>query len=610
MAFAPDIQMWLTFIVITLTVVLYAIERFPIELVSLGSIVTLILIFTVFPLTGAQAIGAGDLLMGFANPALITVLALLVIGQALFHTDALDKPAQMAARLARGRPALAMIVLLATAGVVSAFLNNTPVVVMLLPVLTSLAAKQGTSTSRVLMPLSYITILGGMTTLIGSSTNLLVAGVAGRSGEIVLSFFSFTPIASVMAALGAVYVLLIMPRMLRSRQSMADELKASSGKQFIAQIEINVGHPLVGHKAIAGLFPALKDMTVRLVQRGDRPILPPFENTMLQCGDTVIVAATRSTLTNALSDRTSIIIQEKTGEDDDESDVMRAEDELTLAEAVVAPGSRLIGRTITNSGLHSNTDCVVLGIQRRSRMPRMPMRDIRLDAGDVLLFAGHRTDVEGLRTSHDVILMEWSAAEVPQRRFARRALAVFAGVILAAATSLVPIVTAALTGAMAMLGLRCLNIRQAARALDSRIVMLVAASLANATALEATGGAAAIASTLVTTMEGQPPIVLLSALFLLIAVLTNFLSNNATAVLFAPIAVGIAKQAGLPVEPFIVAVILGANCSFATPIGYQTNLLVMGPGHYRFADFMIAGIPLILLMWVAFTLLAPIYYGV
>lgn len=608
MAFAPDLQMWLTFIVIGVTVVLYATERLPIEVVSLGSMVTLILIFTAFPVAGDGAIGPSDLLAGFANPALITVLSLLVVGQALFHTDALEKPARLVARMARGHRVVAFVVLIAGAGAISAFLNNTPVVVMALPVITSIAAKQGESASRVLMPLSFMTILGGMTTLIGSSTNLLVAGVAARSDAVDLSFFSFTPVAAAMAVVGGIYVLTVMPRLLEPRQNMAEQLKNLSGKQFIAQIEIGVGHPLVGHKAVAGLFPALKDMTVRLVQRGDRPILPPFENTMLQCGDTVIVAATRSTLTEALSDRSSIIIRE-TAAEDGEDDTARAEDELTLAEAVIAPGSRLIGRTLTNSGLHSDTACVVLGIQRRSRMPRMAMRDIRLESGDVLLFAGQRTDIEGLRTSHDVILMEWSAAEVPQRRFARRALAIFAAVVIAAATGMVPIVTAAITGALAMIGTRCLNIRQASRALDGRIIMLIAASLASATALEATGGATTIATALVTAMDGQSPTVLLSGLFLLIALLTNLLSNNATAVLFAPIAIGIAAKAGLPAEPFVVAVILAANCSFATPIGYQTNLLVMGPGHYRFADFIKAGIPLILLMWVAFTVVAPLYYG-
>ena len=607
MAFAPDIQMWMTYAVIGATVLLYASERLPIEVVSLGSMVMLIAVFTVFPLPG-DALTPGDLIAGFANPALITVLSLLIVGQALFHTDALEKPVRVLARLARGRQVLTMIVVLGGAGVISAFLNNTPVVVMLLPVMTVIASMQGVSASRILMPLSFITILGGMTTLIGSSTNLLVADVAAGSSAVDLSFFSFTPIASIMAFFGAIYVLVVMPRILAPRQNMAEEFRNSSGKQFIAQIEIGVGHPLVGHKAITGLFPALKDMTVRLVQRGDRPILPPFENVALQCGDTVIVAATRSTLTAALSDRASIITGEKPPHRDEEHSVAGV-DELTLAEAIVAPGSRLIGRTITNAGLSSDTDCVVLGIQRRSRMPRMPMRDIRLEAGDVLLFAGHRTDVEGLRSSHDVILMEWSAAEVPQRRFARRALMIFAAVIGTAATGLVPIVTAALAGALATLLTRCLNVRQAARAVDGRIIMLVGSALASAAALEATGGAAAIASALVTVMHGQSPTVLLSGLFLLVAILTNLLSNNATAVLFTPIAIGIATRAGLPVEPFVVAVILGANCSFATPIGYQTNLLVMGPGHYRFADFITAGIPLIILMWIVFTVAAPMYYG-
>ena len=607
MAFAPDIQMWLTFAVIGVTVILYALEKLSIEVVSLGSIVALILVFTVFPLPGPAHVTPADLLAGFANPALITVMSLLIVGQALFHTDALEQPVRAMARFARSRKLLATLIALSVAGLISAFLNNTPVVVMLLPVMTAIAAIQNVSASRILMPLSFITILGGMTTLIGSSTNLLVADVAAHSGAVTLSFFSFTPIASIMALAGAVYVLAVMPRLLKARQNMAEELRSASGKQFIAQIEIRPGHPLVGQSAVAGFFPALKDMTVRLVQRGDNPILPPFENVTLAVGDTVIVAATRSTLSSALTGKTTLISGRHPPIEPGEH--KGQPDELTLAEAIVAPGSRLTGRTITNSGLSSDTDCVVLGIQRRSRMPRMPMRDIRLEAGDVLLFAGRRDDVEGLRANHDVILMEWSASEVPQRQFAGRALIIFAAVVLLAATGVVPIVTSALSGALAMLLFRCLNVRQAVRAIDGRIVMLVGAALANATALEATGGAATVASAMVTAMEGQSATVLLSGLFLMIALLTNVLSNNATAVLFTPIAIGIASRAGLPAEPFVVAVILGANCSFATPIGYQTNLLVMGPGHYRFADFLRAGIPLVLLMWIVFTLVAPMVYG-
>jgi di/tricarboxylate transporter len=324
----------------------------------------------------------------------------------------------------------------------------------------------------------------------------------------------------------------------------------------------------------------------------------------------VIVAATRSALTAALSLRRPLMATD--GDEPSDADNGAAQPQqrsLTLAEVVVAPASRLSGRTIAQSGFHSETHCVVMGVQRRSRMPRMAMTEIRLEPGDVLLVAGTADDIQRLRTNRDVLLLDWSAAELPPKRLAPRALAIFAAMVAASAFGLVPIVTASVAATFAMVLSGCLNVRQALRAVDSRIFMLIGASIAAASALEVTGGARAIADLLVAQLQGQPPMIVLSALFLLVMLLTNLLSNNATAVLFTPIAINMAVQTGMPVEAFVTCVIFAANCSFATPIGYQTNLIVMGPGHYRFSDFLVAGTPLALLLWLTFTFIAPIYYG-
>lgn len=604
----PDLSMWLTFGVIAVSVVLYATERFSIEAISLGVIVAYLAMFPIAGLpSGAQSLTAGDLVAGFSNPGLITILALLVVGQGLYHTDALDRPAAMMVTVVRRYGAAALAGVFLTIGALSAFMNNTPVVVMFLPVIVALGAAVNRPGSRLLMPLSFITILGGMTTVIGSSTNLLAVDVARRAGVADLSFFSFTPIALILVAVGAVYVLVVMPRILTPRQSMADEVRSSAGKQFIAEIQIRDGHPLVGAEAVAGLFPKLAEMTVRLVQRGERAILPPFEDVTLQPGDLVIVAATRAALERTLSQHRSIMSDAASPPGD--AGAPRVEGVVTLAEAIVAPGSRLIGRTTAQAGFRSDTGCVVLGIQRRSRMPRTPMTDIRMEAGDVLLFAGARDRIKRLRANHDVLLVDWTASDVHQRAKAPRAFFIFAAMVAVSAFELVPIVAAALCGALAMLVFGCLNIRQAGRVVDGRIVMLVASAIASATALEATGGATAVANAVLSAMDGSSPALILSALFAVIAVATNFVTNNAAAVLFTPIAIGVAGRLGLPAEPFVVTVILASNCSFATPVAYQTNLLVMGPGHYRFRDFVVAGTPLVLILWLTFSLAAPWYYG-
>ena len=610
MTSTPDLAMWLTFGVIAVSVVLYAAERFSIEAISLGVIAAYLAMFPVAGLaTDGTSLSVGDLVAGFSNPGLITILALLVIGQGLYQTDALDGPAGLMVAIVRRYGALALAGVFIAIGALSAFMNNTPVVVMFLPVMIALGAAVNRSGSRLLMPLSFITILGGMTTVIGSSTNLLAVDVARRAGVADLSFFSFTPIALILVAVGAVYVLGVMPRILSPRRSMADEVRSGAGKQFIAEIQIRDGHPLLGAEATAGLFPMLADMTVRLVQRGERAILPPFEDVTLQSGDLVIVAATRSALEHTLSHHRSIMADTAESGDADGAQPAQMEGVVTLAEAIVAPGSRLIGRTTAQAGFRADTGCVVLGIQRRSRMPRTPMTEIRMEAGDVLLFAGARDRIKRLRANHDVLLVDWTASDVRQRAKAPQAVLVFAAVVAVSAFELVPIMAAALFGALAMLAFGCLNIRQAGRVIDGRIVMLVASAIASATALEATGGATAVANGVLSAMDGSSPAMVLSALFLVIAIATNFVTNNAAAVLFTPIAIGVAQRLGLPAEPFVVTVVLASNCSFATPVAYQTNLLVMGPGHYRFRDFVVAGTPLVLILWATFSVAAPWYYG-
>ena len=604
---ATGILTWLTYAAIVAMIVAYALERWSIEVVSLSALVGWLVLFWAVPmLMGVKSpLGPDELLAGLSNQALITVLAMLVVGQGLFHTDALERPAAFLARLGGKTGMGAILLVLVAAMVTSAFVNDTPVVVMFLPIITAIAASRGIATSKALMPLSFAALLGGMTTLIGTSTNLLAAGVAQKSGGLTIGFFDFTVPAAAMAAVGFVYVAFVLPRILKARTGMAEQITGGSGKQFIATIEIGYGHPLAGVSAVAGMFPALKDMTVRLVQRHEHPFLPPFENLTLRPGDTIVVAATRSALTRALSDSaaTTPAAEGAAGQPVPTKD-------LTLAEAVVAPGSRVIGRTIEQAAIHHDTDTVVLGVERRSRMPRMQLADIRLEAGDVLLIGGTAEAIEGLRANRDLLLLEWSASELPQRRYARRALVIFGLLVLYAASGIGPVVIGALAAALAMILAGCLNIRQAVRAFDRRIYLMIGAALAAAAALEATGGAAVLANTAVGLVEGQPGWVTLSVLFLIVSVLTNILSNNATAVLFTPIALGIAEKLHAKPLPFVVAVMLAASCAFATPVGYQTNMLVMGPGHYRFSDYLVGGLPLVVLMWIVFSIVGPWYYGV
>ncbi len=553
---------------------------------------------------GTRLITSTDLLRGFADPALITIMALLVVGQGLVQTGALNGPARFMINVGKSYPRMVIVACLIIVMFISAIMNNTPVVVIFIPILAALADKLGKQTAVVMMPLSFAAILGGNMTKIGSSTNLLAAGAFENAGGGTIAFFDFTVPGAVLALVGLLYVIFIAPKLLESRDNMAEQLANKHGKQFLFQMELSSDNSMVGQKAIAGMFPGLKDVTVRMIERGHEKLLPPYDDITLQNGDIVLVAATRSVMTEILN-RAPDAVASAEGNDEETQQAGRR----VIAEAMVAPASRMSGRTLAQTGFRAETACSVLGVQRRSRMIRAAISQLRLEAGDVLLVMGSRQNVLSLRENPDVMLMESSATDMPMKEYAVRALMVFAGIVFTAAFEILPIVVSATLGATFMLITRCINVRQAGRAIDRRVFTIVGAALALGTAMQATGGASWLAHAVIDSLSAAPIWALLSGFFFLVAILTNVLSNNATAVLFTPIAVSLAAELQIDPMPFLLAVIFGANCSFATPMSYQTNLLVMAPGHYRFVDFVKVGTPLIFIMWITFTLFIPWYYG-
>jgi len=615
---AAGFQMWATFALIVVAFAVYVSEKLPMEMTSLGVVCALLVFFHFFPVPGPRGdnqLDAARILEGFANPALISVLALLVMGQGMIRTGVLERGAHWILDWGGGHlnTTGAVLLSLAVVAAISAFLNNTPVVIIFIPIMQALAHKFSRSPSKIMMPLSFVAILGGMTTLIGSSTNLLVNGALIEMEVRPFGFFDFTVPGVLLAATGLLYVLLAAPRLLPDRAGMSAALVDQDGRQFIAQITVAPDSEMIGKSAPGGHFASLPEKTLRVVQRGERAILPPFEDFVAEAGDVLVVAATREVLAKFAAADPEPLHAELEKDDalagDEASGGRWQEGRQALAEVMVAPASRMIGQTLPQIGFRYQTHCIVLGIQRRSRMIRQQMTDIRLEAGDVLLVQGQSKDIRALRANRDVVLLEWSAEELPALDHAKRASAIFLLAVALAALGVVPIAIASVVGAVAMVATGVLNLRQATRALDRKILTAVAAALAMSVALLETGGAAFVAHGLARGMAGLPPAFVLSLFFLVAATMTNFISNNAIAVLFTPIAVDLATEIGVEPHVFAVAVVLAANCSFASPLGYQTNLLVMGPGHYQFADFARAGVPLVLLLWLAFSLFAPWYYG-
>ena len=603
------VQMAAVFALIVVSLVLYASEKLPLEVTSLGVLCALMVLFQVLPVDGAQGVNRLDavrLLSGFANPALIAVLGLLVIGDALERTGALDKGAALVLAAGRGSPVATVTMALSAVLVVSAVLNNIPVVVIFIPIMQAISLSIGRRPSRLLIPLSFAAMLGGMTTLIGSSTNLLVSSALVQLGERPFGFFDFTIPGIVLASVGLVYLLAIAPRLLPDHSDMAQSL-APDNRQFIAQITVAEGAALDGAGFSDGAPAELADLGLLLVQREEHAFLPPFDGVTLQAGDVIVVGASREALAQAV--KSDPVALHPRFEGEVESPERWLIGGQVLAEIMVTPGSTMIGRTLEDIGFRYKHHCIVIGIQRRSQLLRRRLTEIRLEAGDTLLVQGRRDDIRALRGNHDAVLMEWSAEDIPAVHHARRAGLIFFAVVAASATGLLPISIAALSGAVAMVATGVMGVRDAMRALDRQLVFLIAAALALGAALQETGGADFLADTMLAAVGNASHAVVLSVFFTLVALLSNVLNTKATAVLFTPIAVGVAHSIGAPVEPFAVAVVFAANCSFASPVGYQTNLLVMGPGGYRFFDFVRVGMPLIVLLWITFSLFAPWYYG-
>lgn len=612
-AIEPGFHMWIVLAMVGAAIVAFAQTRIPLEFTALSILAALALLFFLVPLepaAGAEGFGIEEVFAGFANPALVAVISLLVMGQGLINTGALEAISERLFRVARLGPAIALALSFASATAVSALLNDTPVVVMFIPIMAALAERLRRPSHQVLLPLSYVAILGGITTLIGSSTNLLAAGTAAGLGERELGFFDFTVPGAVIAAIGFPYAVFVVPRLLGRRRTAEEEEEASEpSRQFIAQLQVGPKSKLAGTSPRAGLFSALPEMTVLSVSRDFRRFVPPFEKLVLRPGDVLTVAATRKVLVDAFRQPDTIGPPAAGPEEERPATESERRSEEAIAEAVVAPASRLVGQALVQADLQPEYRCTLIGVQRRMGMSRAEIADYRLEPGDVLLIRGKPRDFRALRASHDILLLERSMIELPLYHHARRAAFIFAAVVAAIASGAMPVALAAFLGAVLMVAAGCLNLRQAFRAIDRRVALIIVSAVALGGALQATGGAVYVAEQLLSALEGQGPAVVLSAFFLLIAVFTNVLTNNACAVLFTPIGVAVAHRVGVDPLVFVIAVIFASNCSFATPIGYQTNLLVMTPGSYRFSDYLKAGTPLVIIVWVAFSLFVPWYYG-
>ncbi len=591
----------LTLLIAASAITAFVSGRFRLETVAIGLLLALLSLFVLIDLPDAAA-APETVFAGFANTGLITLMALLIVARGVTETGALSRITDLINRMARHYRGIVFVALLAIAAVASSLINNTPIVLIFIPILI-LVASDRLPPSRTLIPLSYASILGGMTTLVGSSTNLIAAGLAVDLGLPPFGFFAFTVPGLVIAGAGLLYVTAVLPWMLPKLKSGATT--AAESRQFVTEIEVRSDSAIVGEASIGGMFPGLQEMTVFSVRRGLDTYFFPFENLVLRAGDVLIVALARTRFPAILGSLGGVFRTAR----------VRAENEANFfAEAVVPVDSPFTRSPPMNpETFRRRTGCTILGLRRtRSTSRRVRPLEVPLQSGDLLLVEGNQSAVSDLRQTGIVVPTEWRQSQLPPVRFRWRAAAIFAGTVLAASSGVVPVVVAAVAGAFAMIASGTLSVGRALGAIDGRVALPVAAMLGLSGAMQMSGAAEWVADGAVGAMEmfGFGPAAMMSALFLVTAVTTDLLTNNAAAVLYMPIAIGIAQILGVDPFPFAVTVIFGANMSFSTPIGYQTNLLVMGPGGYRGRHYLRSGPPLTLICWAAFTLFVPWYYGI
>ncbi|MCB1182892.1 SLC13 family permease [bacterium] len=592
----------MTFEILIVTLVLLAAlallisERLPYDLTAIGIMVALMVTGVLRP---------ADAVAGFANPAPVTVGALFIVTKGLMRTGGLVFLSRLMAAVTRGRPRLILLVSVLLVGLLSAFVNNTPVVVLMLSVILALSGRFDLSPARFLMPVSFASILAGTTTLIGTSTNIIVSDLAADRGIAPLGMFELARVGVPLAVVGIILVLLLADRLLPRTHPPIFHHAHGARHRYIAELFVPADSPAVGRDPAEALRSGREAPEVHEVLRGRRVLFPPTDDCTLAAGDLILVSATAAELV-AVLERGHVTLPTLAGRPMDEP----YREDTQLVEAIVPPESHLLGRRIGGTHLGLGDGLRVVGAQRRRRHYEAgKLNQLRLAVGDILLLQCSELRLSRLQADPDLIIADSAVPRPANIRKAPVAVVVFAGMVAAAAGGVTDIMTAALAAAFLMLVSGCLRLHEAYEAVDVPVLMLIVGTISLGTAMTSSGAADLYARGFLSVFEAGGPRVVLAAFVVLTSLLSHVLSNNSTAVLLVPVALATAGAYGVDPRPFLVGICFGASACFATPIGYQTNLLVYGPGGYRFADFLRLGMVLNLVVWVGASVLIPRYWS-
>jgi di/tricarboxylate transporter len=604
------------FCVILAALALFALEPVPVDITAIGVLVALLLVEPLSavavdfglladplvvlsdPETGESATTRG--LSGFASAATLTVLAMFILSDGVQRTGVVQILGNKVAALTGDSETRQLGAVVGLVSPISGFINNTAAVAILLPMVTDLAHEGGISPSKLLLPLSYASMFGGMLTLIGTSTNILASELSGRLIGRTFTMFEFTQLGIVVSVVGTVYLLTVGRRLTPERIPVARDLTEEFEMgEYLTEVVVREDSPLIDRTVQNALQDTDFDVDIVQLIRGDRAFTEPLGPKVIRAGDIFAVRTDRDTLVE-LSDAEGLDLLPEV--DVDEAELEQPSERENLVEVVVAPGSSLVGETLVTTNFRQRYDATVLALRRGQELFRNRMDHVRLRVGDTLLVQGTPDSIQRLNVNRDFIV----AQEIERPDYRRSKIPVAVGIVVAvvglAALDVVPIVVAALAGSLAMVLTGCLDATEVYDAVQWDVVFLLAGVIPLGIALETTGGADLLAGAVVESRALLPPIGVLALLYLVTALLTNIISNNASVVLMIPVAVEAAQALGVNTFSFILAVTFAASTAFMTPVGYQTNLFVYGPGGYRFTDYLRVGGPLQVVFTVVTTL--------